>query len=245
MFGSLGKRDQLVPLPNPTSPARVMKPAELLAHFTGQHLGPGQVEEQAVSAEHSIQRGNYEELHRLEKRFAAHRTSWIEGARVLAEIHRRRLYRDRSSSFEQYLSERWNLSRRQGLDYVTAAAVADNVQEVRHSLSLCAALKLARLPADQQAACLQGAIAGCGSRSPTADYLAAAVAARLPARSSKNAKRRGKNRRPKLVRLRLASGILTILPKKNADLRALLVEALEQLDLNRNHTTPGGKQCAA
>lgn len=235
MFGII-KRDQLAALPAPTSAARVIKPAELLA-------AKGRPAPAALPAPEATNREAYEELHRLEKGVAAHRLSWVVAGAALREIQRRELYRVRSANFEEYLRERWGLKRRQAYDLVTAAAVADNVHEVRHALSVRAALKLAKLPAEQQAACLSEAIAGSGSRSPTADYLAAAVAARLPRRTSNQRRRRAKGR-PKPVRLRLASGTLICVVKKaGADLRALLIEALQELDLNQK--TPGENQCAA
>lgn len=208
----------------------ISHPARVLRGFLGDRDAarpPSAVSPAPPPQPDPAKRAAYEELHRLETRVAAHRLSWVDAGRALAEIQRRALYRDRSASFEQYLRERWGLSRRHGLDLVTAAAVADNVHDVRHTLSMRAALKLAKLPAAEQAQCLTQAIHGSGSRSPTADYLAAAVASRLPA----SRKRRGrKAQRPKTIRLRVSAGTITILAKHaGADLRALLEEGLRQL----------------
>lgn len=172
-----------------------------------------------------------EELYALEEVIGAYKTSWVSAGAALRDVCDRAVYRWKHDTFEEYLRARWGWKKRTAYDLITAAGVAENVREVRHALGVSAALKLAKLPAEQQAECLRQVIAATGTRNPQAKDLAAAVVARrielglLPARK-RTAK---KTKKPKPWRLRLAGGVLTILAKPGADLRRLLQEALVQL----------------
>lgn len=166
-----------------------------------------------------------EELYELEKVIGAYKVSWIRAGAALREVCDRAVYRWKHDSFEEYLRVRWRWKKRNAYDLITAAGVAEHVREVRHMLGVSAALKLAKLPPEQQAECLSQVIAAVGSRSPTAKEVAAAVSARLPARKP-SAK---KTKKPKPWRIRLAGGTLTVVAKAGVDIRRLIEEALAQL----------------
>lgn len=175
-------------------------------------------------------------LEECERQIRWHRKSWIYCGQALARIQREQLFLDHTfASFEEYVLSRHDfITPRQAWTYIRAAAVAENVKSVRHQLSLRAAVKLARLPAERQAECLERAIAGSGSKSPPASYLADAVNAMLGKKKSK-----GRKRAAKIPPVRYLAGkwTITALPKAGADPRELteiLRSWLDQLEQQRD-----------
>ena len=174
-------------------------------------------------------RANYEALELHEKKIRNHQLSWIPGGEALREVRDTKLYRLRSiDTFEEYC-ERLCVSRSQAYSLITGYEVAANVRGVSHRLTLRAAVQLAKLKSpEDQVNCLRECIAGSGSRSPTADYIAAAVAGRLGKRRDNNPKRRRSSRNA--LRYRGKGGVATVVLKTGCDLRQLLLEWLATLE---------------
>lgn len=208
---------------------------------------PVQNSEQAAVQPHPEpeQRATNQALELLEKKVKHHRLSWIMAGEALAEIRDSRLYRCRAiDTFEEYCLRRWELSRRHAYDLIAGFQVAGNCRGVTHLLSLRAAVELARLPADEQAKCLSECIAGSHSRSPPADYIRAAVAARrgLPKRKTRKAHQAVRRVLLSAGRATIQGETLVLKTKKKADLVALLRELIAELELkqgDRRQAAPG------
>lgn len=212
-------------------------------------LEAGQVLTVAEPADAERLRADKERLYELEKGMSAHRLSWIKGGVALRQIAEEGVWRAIYGTFDEYVDRRWGISPRKAYDLIRAARVAESVREAaglppgkhNHALSLRAALVLAKLSRKdwdeartrrEQAECLKEAIAGSGTKSPTAQYLRAAVAARM---GSPTRQRRKKKEQPRRVLLNegtatLCGKRLTIVTKtKDADLVALLRELVAKL----------------
>lgn len=152
-------------------------------------------------------------LYQFEEGVDAHRKSWTLAAPPLAVIHDEQLYLAMDDSWDAYMERRHKMTGRQGRAYVRAAAVAKNIAGVKHVLGLGAALRLAKLDdAAEQVDCLKAAIGREGSLSPTAECVAAVVAAFQGNKSGPKPKKKGP---PKPRRVILAAVTATVLERKH------------------------------
>ncbi|HVA50146.1 MAG TPA: hypothetical protein VNH11_27520 [Pirellulales bacterium] len=216
-----GKSAQRVPAPHnaPTAKAAQAVPAPKSAG-AADPPAPGK------SASAPTPESELERLTRLEKKLAVYyHTAWLKAAEALSEIHRDRLYRHVAQSFSQYLADRWtDMKERHALKLITGWGVMKNVRKVSDSLSLNAALQLSRLPQDEQAVCLQKAMAAAGPRGPSGPEVAKAVAEQRPPRKTK-----AKARKQLKKIIKLKSGTIR-LKRGAADLKSLIAELQALMD---------------
>ena len=99
-----------------------------------------------------LRRPERERLVMLEERIERGRQAFIDVGEALSEIRDQRLYRETHTTFEDYLSERWGMSRRHGYRALEAFSVARNVPSMtRERLSATHLSALAPLPPERQA----------------------------------------------------------------------------------------------
>jgi hypothetical protein len=176
-----------------------------------------------------------ERLIELEKTIRGYRLVWKYCGEALVEVLESELYVLRAPSFERYLREKWQIGRRHGHDLVAAAKIQRNLEgrldgpiEVKHLLSLRAALTLGRLPDDVQAKCLARVIELTKTKSPTAKQIAEVIEREnWPVKPGLAAKPKKKKQQP--LREKLAGGLLIVSAKPGADLLAVYSQAVAAL----------------
>lgn len=94
-----------------------------------------------------VERSRFAELERIVERGVQ---TFLEVGSALTEIRDQRLYRERFSSFEEYLAGAWHLGRSTGYGLIDAARVAANVPLEGHRLSLSHLRVLAPLDVEAQ-----------------------------------------------------------------------------------------------
>jgi hypothetical protein len=164
--------------------------------------------------------------------------SFLEVGKALLQIHSRKLYREKYTSWEGYLEERWNLSRSHGYRLVHAGEVAENLSHARDTIEMPGRLveQLAKLPPDEQRRIFAQAQAAAPA-SPVSEVrnilagLTADAAAKKVRADEENAKQAlpprgqggGVSWRGAIVRLRMACERV----QESADAAALIGEVLE------------------
>lgn len=175
-------------------------------------------------------------LKHLEGFVRGYQLSWRVGGEALREIFESELYLLRAATFSDYARKVHKIGRRHAHDLVTAAKIAHNLRgrcevvngtetwpdEVKHTLSLRAALKLMLVEEHLQPKLLAQVIAETKTRSPTAKQIEA-VAAKWPQVKVPKAR---KSVKPKAWRRQLTGGEVVVKVKAGVDLVALLEEAL-------------------
>jgi hypothetical protein len=179
-------------------------------------------------------------LRELEGFIRGYKLAWRHGGEALREVLESDLYMLFAPTFEQYCFQRWQLSRRHAQNLIAGAKVAQNLRgkkqgetwpdQVKHQLTLRAALALAKLPDDLQPKCLREVIAATGTESPSAKQVAETAEKWLPLKAGKRPKKKVK---PKPWRQRFAGGEILVRLKVGVDLRALLLEAIARIDASK------------
>lgn len=121
------------------------------------------------------------ELPELERVIADGLRTFVEVGRALAKIRDGKLYQGEGfKSFEAYCRERWEMSRPRAYQLIGAAEVTENLSKILDTATLPTkedhAAKLAKLPAEEQPAAWQEAVATAPEGKVTAKHVAAVVA---------------------------------------------------------------------
>ena len=170
-------------------------------------------------------------LARLEAKVAAgigSVTAMVDAGKALAEIRRRQLYRVSAGSWEAYVDQRFQITKRRCDQMIAFAGVHDALEELGTlvpSLSETAARPLVGMPADELQAVLAEASQG-GEITP---------AAIRKATSRRKAKSKAKAPRPRRFRVPGATVVIEFNRKGNGSaidaLAAAMALAEEQLEL--------------
>lgn len=100
----------------------------------------------------ALDAGEARRLAELEAVVEAGLQTFVDVGRALLEIRDGRLYRQTHGTFEAYLDERWNISRRHGYRLIDAARVAELVSPIGHTpANEAQARELVPLLQDEQA----------------------------------------------------------------------------------------------
>lgn len=122
------------------------------------------------------------QLRDLEAKVETAISAMLDAGIALRRIRDLRLYRATASTFEDYLSSRWNISRRRGYQLIEWANINDECAHAVHIPvgSERQARELAKLPVGEQAAAFSAAVEDAGGKSPSGRHVRKAVARRLP-----------------------------------------------------------------
>lgn len=109
------------------------------------------------------------------------RKAFVEVGAALGEIRDARLYRETHATFEDYLAERWQMSRPRGYEMIQAAEVARSLSAMADTPAVeneRQARALATAPEAERAEVWQEAVARAGGEAPAARVVADVVAER-------------------------------------------------------------------
>ena len=119
-----------------------------------------------------------DELQRCESVIETGFQTFVEVGSALLKIRDDRLYRSSHGTFENYCSERWELSRPRAYQLIEAAKVVGNLSTIVDKPSLeSQARPLATLPAEKQPIAWKAAVESAPNGKPTARQVAVAVTA--------------------------------------------------------------------
>jgi ribosomal protein L12E/L44/L45/RPP1/RPP2 len=116
------------------------------------------------------------------------RKAFIAGARALKEIQEGRLYRDQYGTFEDYVTQRWDMSRQQAYRLIAAVPLLDALSPAGDKINerqVRELLPVANLHGQEAAVTVYEAVAGTDGVQVTSDVLhgAAGIACAIPAGS--------------------------------------------------------------
>lgn len=115
-------------------------------------------------------------LERCEQVIQRGLATFVEVGAALHEIQSQRLYRQQHTSFEAYLTSRWNFKRAHAYRLINAYRVLEKIQdEAGKELSESHVRQLVRLPEDQRAEALRRAKELAGQETRTAKHIQQAV----------------------------------------------------------------------
>lgn len=114
------------------------------------------------------------QLEQCEEVIARGIQTFYEVGTALAEIRDSRLYRAAHDTFEDYLSERWGISRTRAYELISAATVQDEVSAIADIPNEAIARELVKAPQDRRSEVWEEATAVASGR-PTAKLIKALV----------------------------------------------------------------------
>ena len=127
------------------------------------------------------------DLVRLENTITKGLQTFVDVGEALAEIRDRRLYRIEHSTFDDYLAEKWKISRSTASRLIRGAETAKLLPIGNSPKSEAVIRPLAKLPPQERAEAWRKAVKASPTGSPTAKAVAAVVAQRTgtPAQEDK------------------------------------------------------------
>lgn len=181
-------------------------------------------------------------LRHLEGFVRGYQLSWRVGGEALREISESKLYLLRAATFADYARKSLEISAKQAHDLIAAACVARNLRgrkevvngtehwpdEIKHTLSLRAALVLTRLADDVQSKCLARVIELTKTKGPTARQIERVIEhENWPVKPGWQPKPKRKRNRD--WREKLPGGEFVLRVKSGADALSVYAAAIEAL----------------